>query len=144
MKFAHRVSVRKKFDFLCAALEQFDSATVALEGDLSQCIFQDAIVESREPNDILQRNTLQPLQDFVILKLRPTTRGEVIRQIKQAGLKRGIIHVEIEANGEVQLGAYDQMSKQTVVTGRLLGPNILEQWKQAKLIWGYELVEVAQ
>ena len=73
---------------------------MSLEGGLSNCRFEDAIVIAREELGVLKRNTWWPKQDFVVLLLRPDTVGPIHDQIMAAGLSR-VFHIQIEQDGEI-------------------------------------------
>lgn len=49
----------------------------------------------------------------------------------------GIIHIAIESEGELQLGAYDNLGEGCVFTGPAVPPSQLEQWRARGLITSF-------
>jgi hypothetical protein len=111
------LNVRDKLGLLHRLMVEFVGGRMSLEGDLSKCKFGDDLVVTHEEVGILKRSTLYPRQDFVVLRLEPATIESIFKQIKAAGLSRAIIHVQIEYEGVLQLGAYDNFHSDCVVTG---------------------------
>lgn len=63
----YQVQVLKKVAFLQAIVDDFcNNALISFEGDLHQVDFGNFPDAIFEPTDILKRNTLQPVKDFVI------------------------------------------------------------------------------
>ena len=111
---------------------------MSLEGDLSRCAFPDELVATHDEIPLLKRNTLWPRQDFVILFLLPEFVDPIFRQIMKAGLKRAIIHIQIEHSGLLQLGAYDNFYPKSVVTGPIVRKELLSELKLKKVLWDFE------
>ena len=82
-------------------------ARISLEGDLSHCRFTEDVIVSRDETDLLKRNTLWLRQDFVVLRLTPETVASIFKQVMAAGLKRAIIHVQIERHGLLTFVAFE-------------------------------------
>ena len=113
---------------------------MSIEGDLSHCRFVDDLVLTPDETATLKRNTLAPKLDFVVLRLTKETVDPIFRQVTAAGLKRAIIHVQIERGGVLELGAYDHFGPECVVTGpgislalldELTATNVLRDFKAA-------------
>jgi hypothetical protein len=111
----HQLIVARKSEFFHRLMiELAGNAHISLEGDLAHCRLTDDLVKSRDETPILKRGgTLWPKQDFVVLRLRAETVDAVFKPMMAAGLR--IIHVQIERDGVLELGAYDNL--QCVGTG---------------------------
>ena len=111
---------------------------MSVEGDRSRCRFTDDLVLSRDAIGTLNRNTIWPRLDFIVLRLEPETVAPILKQAMSAGIKRGIRHIQIESNGMKQLGAYDNFDPECVVTGSQVSPGLLEAMKVAGIIRSFK------
>ena len=137
--FSHWIDVRDKPGFLHRLMvELAGDARMSLEGDLSECHLHDEHILSREEVGVLRRNTSSPRLDFVILKLEPDTVSLLYKQIVAAGVTEAIIHVQIERNGSLQLGAYDNFHRDCVVTGPEVSPDILANMKASGVVRSFD------
>jgi len=118
-------------------VELAGASRISLEGDLSNCRFPDDLVISRDEIGILKRNTASPPQDFVVLQLTPHTVAPILKQISSAGLKRAIIHIQIERDGILELGAYDNFHTDCVVTGPGISAATLDELKKNGILRSY-------
>jgi hypothetical protein len=116
------------------------NAYMSLEGDLSSCRFTDDVVASYAETAVLKRNTLAPEQGFVVLRLTPETIDPIFRQVMTAGLKQAIIHVQIEREGMLELGAYDNFHRESVVTGPGISVALLDELKDTKVLRGFKAI----
>ncbi len=107
---------------------------MSLEGDLSHCRFIDDLVATRDETAILKRNTIWPKQDFVVLRLTPETVGPIYKQVMQAGLKRAIIHVQIERDGVLELHAHDHFHPECTTTGPGVSAALLDELKSTNVL----------
>jgi hypothetical protein len=131
----NRLDVRKKLEFLHQLmLELAGNSRISLEGDLAECRVASDLIVTHDETATLKRNTISPKLDFVVLHLEPETVERVLKTIKTAGLKRTIVHVQIEQNGVLELGAYDNFSPGSVVTGPGVSPTLLSKLKNMKLL----------
>ncbi len=136
----HNPVVRDKPGFLRRLMDELaGDARISLEGDLSHCRFSDDLIVSREETDVLKRNTLLPRQDFVVLRLTTETATPILKQVMAAGLKRAIIHVQIERNGVLELGAYDNFHPECVVTGPGVTAALLEELKSKSVLRAFDV-----
>jgi hypothetical protein len=132
---SHWVDVHDKPGVLHRLMAELaGDAHISLEGDLSQCRFSDDLVISREEVGLLKRHTLAPSQDFVVLRLTSETIVPIYRQVMAAGLKHAIIHVQIERNGVLEFGAYDNFHPNCVMTGPAIGVEVLEDLKSENAV----------
>ena len=136
----HLVNVNDKPKFLYRLMvELAGNARMSLEGDLSQCRFADEILVSRDEVGKLKRGTLAPRLDFIVLRLTPETVDSIFKQVMAAGLKRGIVHVQIERNNVLELGAYDNFHSECVATGRGVGLTLLDELKRTNVLSDFRL-----
>jgi len=122
-------------------VELAGNAHISLEGDLSSCRLTDDLVATRDETTILKRNTVAPRQGFVVLRLTPENAGPIFQQVMAAGLKRAIIHVQIERDGVLELGAYDHFHPECVVTGPGISRTLLEELKNADVLRDFKVAE---
>src|SRR5262245_43183850 len=135
----HWPDVRDKPAFLHRLMVEFaGEAHVSLEGDLSSCRFPDELVVARDETSVLKRGTLVPRQDFAVLRLTPETIEPIFEQVMTAGLRRAIIHVQIERNGTLELGAYDNFHPECVVTGPGVSPELLDELMKKHVLREFE------
>lgn len=104
-----RLDVKKKIDLLGILLDEFcGDAFISFEGDLSQADLRDISVVSQEPTSTLKRNTRSPQQDFLIIPITEHTKAIIKRHIlPRIGLRYRVEHIQIEKNGVLVFGSYD-------------------------------------
>ncbi len=122
-------------------VELAGNAQLSLEGNLSRCRFTDDLVITRDETSILKRNTTAPKQDFVVLRLAPETVEPILKQALAAGLKpvKGIIHVQIERDGVLELGAYDNFDDECVATGPGVNRTLLEELRKNNVLRDFKM-----
>jgi hypothetical protein len=131
----HWLNVRDKPGFLRRMMVEFaGNSHMSIEGDLSRCRFDNDVILTSDETAILKRNTIAPRQDFAVLRLTQETVDQIYKQVLAAGLKRAIIHVQIERHGVRQLGAYDHFHDECVVTGPGVSPGLLAELKDTKVL----------
>jgi hypothetical protein len=132
---SHWIDVRDKPGFLHRLMSELSGgARMSLEGNLSKCHFSDDHVVAREEAGVLKRSTLSPRLDFVIVKLEADTVAALFKQIIAAGVTENIIHVQIERNGSIQLGAYDNFHRECVGTGPEVSAELLGEMKASGVV----------
>jgi hypothetical protein len=116
--------VRDKRRFLMAALRELaGSAFVSFEGDLSGTALTGAIGASDEETKALKRNTLWRKQDFVVLPLEAETVGSIMAAVGGT-VPRSILHIQVEKDGRLELGLYDNFAPK----GMFFGPAVTPQF----------------
>ena len=136
---AHQISVRKKVDFLRRiAFELIGDSLMSIEGHLSQYQFDGRDVVARQETGILKRSTVSPQFDFAVLRLEGDTIDRVFKGLVALGFN-AIVHVQIERNGILELGAYDNFHPQCVATGPGISSSLLEELQSANVIWDFKL-----
>jgi hypothetical protein len=126
--------VLDKTRFLLALMEELaGNAHVSFEGDLANLKLLNLAGVSQEPTDILRRNTLRPKLDFAIVPLETHTSKSIIAAIGGT-IPRAIIHIQIEKNGVLQFGAYDNFHPECISFGPAVTPQIIDSLVGQKLI----------
>ena len=92
------------------------NAHVSFEGDLQGLTLLRIPEASREPTAILRRNTLWPKQDFVVIPLEPSMGKQIIAAMGGA-IPKAVIHIQIEKEGLLQFGAYDNFHPECIYFG---------------------------
>jgi hypothetical protein len=126
--------VRDKRRFLAAALSELaGDAQVSFEGDLSMTSLSDVPGASNNETQVLKRGTLWPMQDFVVLPLEV----EMVRPIMAAvggTVPRGLIHVQVQKEGRLQLGLYDNFDPNCMFLGPGLTPSFIATLQDAGVL----------
>jgi len=106
--------VRDKRRFLAAALAELAGvAQVSFEGDLSSTSLFDVAGASSDETQVLKRNTLWPKQDFVVLPLEAEMVGPIMAAVGGT-VPRGIIHIQVQKDGRLELGLYDNFAPKSM------------------------------
>ena len=104
---APRWKVRDKRKFLIAAMTELaGDAHLSLEGNLSITRVLELAEASGDETAILKRNTIWPVQNFVVLPLESDSIKTIVASIGGT-VPRGIIHIQIEKCNKLELGLYD-------------------------------------
>src|SRR5579859_671594 len=109
--------VQDKRRLLLALMEELaGGAHVSFEGDLQGLKLSSFPGVSGEPTAALKRNTLQPKLDFAVVPLEPSM-GQKIMAAIGGTVPRAIIHIQIEKDGQLQFGAYDNFYPECIYFG---------------------------
>jgi hypothetical protein len=98
------------------------SAFVSFEGDLSGTALVGATGASGDETKALKRNTLWPKQAFVVLPLEAET-VDLIMGAVGGTVPRSILHIQIEKDGRLELGLYDNFAPKGMFFGPALTPS---------------------
>ena len=93
----------------------------------------DVVGASSDETQDLKRNTLWPKQDFIFLPLE----AEMVRPIMAAvggTVPRGLIHVQIQKEGRLQLGLYDNFALDSMFFGPGLTPSFIATMQEAGVL----------
>ena len=112
---------------------------MSVEGDLSKCKFTADVIVTGDETPLFKRNTVAPKQDFLVLRLTPETVGPILKEIMAAGLNQAITHVQIERDGTLELGAYDNFHHGCVVTGPGVSRALLEELKSTEVLRDFKV-----
>ena len=127
----YRLDTRDKPALLFAMMRTFASeqSRIAFEGNLANTELFRLNGASHDETGVLRRATTAPALDFLVLPLVPARVPEIVTAIRSkvafAGY-RGIIHVQIESNGEIVFGAYDNFDRESVVVNGPISTNVLD------------------
>jgi hypothetical protein len=121
---ATKWKVRDKREFLIAVMTALaGDAHLSLEGDLGSTQVLHMVGASVNETAILKRNTTWPAQDFVVLPLETDIIKAIIASIGGT-VPRGILHIQIEKSGQLELGLYDNFGPDTSFFGPRLTPEL--------------------
>jgi hypothetical protein len=109
-----RWSIHDKGRFLAAMMEELSgNAHISFEGSLRNLKICSIPGASETETAALKRNTLWPKQDFIVLALEPSM-GKAILSAIGGTVPRSIIHVQIEKEGVLEFGAYDNFHPECI------------------------------
>ena len=120
-----------------------DQSRITFEGHLAGTGLLELDGASNQETRLLKRATAAPRLDYVILPLTPDRVAVIERAIKsRVGFKgdTGIIHVQIEAGGEIAFAAYDRFHPECVVVNAMVPISILDQLVKTNILRGYRPV----
>jgi hypothetical protein len=118
--------VRKKGQLLLALMEELEgNAHVSFEGNLRSLLLLTYPGASSEPTDVLNRNTRWPIQDFVVAPLELSSSKKIYAALGGV-VPRTVLHVQIEKNGVLQFGAYDDFHPECIFFGSAVTSQVLE------------------
>jgi hypothetical protein len=131
VKNAYSVETRDRPGLLFAMMRTFASnhGQIAFEGNLAGTELYALEGAAYGETPILKRATTAPCLDFVVLPLTPARVPEIEKAVRSKiafGGYKGIIHVQIEANGELAFGAYDNFHAETVMIYGQVGKAALD------------------
>lgn len=134
-EFRYCVDVRQPAPFLRRVMREFTgNARLSLEGTFDETAFPAEAIAGHEPTPTLKRSTLEPTLNFLILNLEPQFVDRVFSQISRIGLRENIVHVQVEKDGRIELGAYDNFHSECVVTGPAISEALLAELQAAGVI----------
>jgi hypothetical protein len=104
--------------FVAIARALVGNAYISFEGDLSSCTLDQIRGASALESEKLKRNTVSPVQDFVIVPLEADTIAPILANVLPSGrIVHQIEHIQILKDGDRQFGAYDNFHPECVVCG---------------------------
>jgi hypothetical protein len=104
------------------------NAHISFEGDLSKHNFSFIPGIMSVETEVLKRATFFPKQDFIIVPLETNTIPLILDQLMRSkDVWRDIIHIQIERNGIIEFGAYDNFHPDCVVSGSNISRTLLEK-----------------
>ncbi len=132
---------RNKPALLWAVLEAFpQGAYLSLEGDLKNFGLLERADASSEETSSLRRNTLSPRLDFVVVPVTTALVATLKELLSGPGIfgdDGSLIHAQIEHNGRLVFGAYDNFHKDCVVAYEPLDQQFLERLCNNGVLRGY-------
>jgi hypothetical protein len=121
------------------------NAHISFEGDLSKCDFSKIDGATTTETETLTRTTQWPKQDFIIVPIEIETAQEILDQILllKPSLPE-IIHIQIEKNGVIEFGAYDNFHPDCVACGFSIPKDQLERLVSQGAIHSFTLDDNVQ
>jgi hypothetical protein len=118
-----------------------DAAYISFEGDLSRCTELFSLFGATpQESDTLKRNTIYPLQDFVIVPLESSSIHSILEIVlPESRIVHDIIHVQIEKHGRLAFGAYDNFHKDCIVAWSELPLDLLSDLLASGVLRTFEL-----
>ena len=111
------------------------NASISFEGDLSRCAFPRDLAQAHDETEALVRNTAIPRQDFIVIPLEPQTVQPILDVVLPEGrFMKDIIHIQIEKNGRLEFGSYDNFHRDCIVAFHGVSTELLEQLQQSGVI----------
>jgi len=108
---------------------------VSFEGDLSRCAFPPDLGAGSIETPALRRQTLVPELDFVVLPLEPVSVQRILDVVlPDRRFMNDINHIQIERNGTLEFGAYDNFHPECIVCFLGVSPDLLEQLRESGVI----------
>jgi hypothetical protein len=118
--------VLDKRRLLLALMEELaGGAHVSFEGDLRGLTLSNIPGASGQPTTALRRSTVWPKQDFAIVPLEPSMERKIIAAIGGT-VPAAIIHIQIEKDGQLQFGAYDNFHQECIYFGNAVKEAVIQ------------------
>jgi hypothetical protein len=139
------IVTRDKPGLLIAMMRELaGAANISFEGDL-QRIDWNGVGHVDESETSLQRQTLSPELDFVVLKLTEETQPRIWNAVCKVDrlADDGIIHIQIEKGGRLVFGAYDNFHADCVSAHTEIPQSLLQDLKDKGVIRSYGKAEEA-
>lgn len=135
--------VKKALRLLDAVTERYcPGGLVSLEGDLSRCDFSAIRSHRKEETDVLKRQTISPVQDFVVMPLERDTIEIVKRKVfRRVGIRRYVDHIQMEKAGRLVFAAYDQFVAGCVWIEARFGEDSLRKLVHEGVISRFEVAQ---
>jgi hypothetical protein len=136
MALPFRLVVRDKAGLLIAMVKALAGhAHVSFEGNLSRCRFPPEVHRTDRETETLRRQTILPVQDFVALPLEPETVEAILATVlTDSRFMKDVIHVQIEREGALQFGAYDNFHRDCIWCGPGVSRELLEQLRSSGVL----------
>ena len=134
------LDTRDKPGLLWAFLRHFVGVgRVSFEGGLQKLGILELPGATYDETDLLKRQTLSPRQDFVIVPIAPETIASLKRNLSAPGLfSNALLHVQIEHQGQLVLGAYDHFHRECVVAYKPVPQSFLEELVSSGVLRSYQ------
>ncbi len=118
--------VRDKRRLLLAVMANLaGGAHISFEGNLRNLRLRELPGASEEETAALKRNTTWPKQDFVVLAIEGSAADSIMAALGGV-VPRSILHIQIEKNGILEFGAYDQFDLEGIFLGATLKGSFVE------------------
>ena len=101
------------------------SARISFEGRLGGLRVLRNPDASDQPTQVLKRNTVWPVQDFIIVPLEPGAGRKIMADLGGT-IPKSILHIQIEKGGVLQFGAYDGFDPGCIYFGSAVSDSFIE------------------
>jgi hypothetical protein len=130
------IVVRDKPGLLRAMMRALaGNANISLEGDLSRCTFPVELRASADETPELRRQTTYPVQDFLVLPLEPHTVQPILDVVlPDRRFMDDIVHIQIERDGRLEFGSYDQFHPECIVCFHGVSTDLLSRLEKSGVI----------
>jgi hypothetical protein len=127
MKSTHQIwKVRDKNRLLLAIMNELaGDANISFEGDSKILSLVALPGASQMETSVLKRSTLWPQQDFVVVLLEPSIISQIFAKIGGT-IPRSVLHIQIEKEGRLEFGAYDNFNPESMFFGSAIREAFLE------------------
>ena len=141
----YSLDTRDRPRLLFAMMRAFESdqSRIAFEGNLASTELFRLEGASYNETKNLKRATISPKLDFIVLALVPARVPEIEKAIRSKipfGGYKGIIHVQIEADGKIMFGAYDNFGIGSVIVNGLVSTAVLDDLVKTRALRSYSPV----
>jgi hypothetical protein len=137
----YKLDIRDRPPLLVAIMQACagSGSKISFEGYLSTTELTQLEDVASEETPLLKRATLWPKLDFLVLPLTEQTFSAIKKAIisKIAFGERGIVHVQIEKNGQIAFAAYDNFQHGWVAADTPISTTLLEDLIQTRVLRGY-------
>ena len=126
------IDTRDKTGLLIAMMREFSGDShISFEGTLEKLELGNIEGASTEETKVLKRQTITPQLDFVVVPLNKNTIQEIWKELSEKDhlLHEGIIHVQIENEGNLVFGGYDNFHRDCVVAYPGVPEKLLKELK---------------
>lgn len=141
MQTFYLIDVKDKASFLKAILVEYstEKTFLSLEGDFQLFDFIENISTLETP--ILQRQTLSPILDFVVFPLTKQNAQKFCHDsiLNPLFLEEKIIHLQIECDEKLLLGAYDYFHPESTILSTLVSDDFLNLLKKQNIVENYKI-----
>ncbi|MCZ7609663.1 MAG: hypothetical protein M5U17_05805 [Ignavibacterium sp.] len=141
-KIIYWINTRDKTGLLLSMMRYFSNiANISFEGSLDKLSLNKISGSKTEETEVLKRATLAPELDFVIVPLTDENIKFIWHEIleKDHLANDDIIHVQIEKDGKIVFGAYDNFHKDCVVAYEEVQVSLLDKLVKQGTIRNYTI-----
>lgn len=112
---------------------------ISFEGSLANLKFYDWPIASYVETSTLKRQTVSPELDFVVIPLTDQTLSDIWRELSKRDhlVREGIVHVQIDSDGTLVFGGYDNFHRECTVAYSGVSTAFLEGLKEKGVIRDY-------
>lgn len=126
--------IRDKSRFLGAVLNELaGDARVSFEGSLGNTRLMGLDGATTDETAALKRNTISPVQDFVILPLEADRVDGILRAVGMA-IPKTILHIQVERAGQLEFGLYDNPGSGMPVFGPAFSAEFVKELERLGIV----------